>query len=79
MSPDPDQPRAGQTGWRLDALESDMRTVKESVRTLPVLEERVKTLTERLEAIQRVLWTIAGGLVLLVVSVLFAAASIGGG
>ena len=77
MSPEPDA-RRGELAWRMDALEQDMRAVKESTRTLPVLEERVKTLTERLEAIQRVLWTIAGGLVLLVVSVLVAAAQFGG-
>ena len=77
MSPEP-EPRRGELSWRMDSLENEMRAVKESTRTLPVLEERVRTLTERLEAIQRVLWTIAGGLVLLVVSVLIAAAQFGG-
>lgn len=77
MSPEP-EPRRGELSWRMDSLENEMRAVKESTRTLPVLEERVRTLTERLEAIQRVLWTIAGGLVLLVVSVLIAASQFGG-
>lgn len=77
MSPEP-EPRRGELSWRMDALEADVRAVKETTRVLPVLEERVKTLTERLEAIQRVLWTIAGGLVLLVVSVLIAASQFGG-
>ncbi len=45
---------------------------------IPLLSERTKVLADRLEAIQRVLWTIAAGLVMLVVSVLIAATQLGG-
>ena len=73
-----DGPRTGEMAWRLEALERRAEKIEQAVEDLPVLEERITSLNERLRAIQNVLWTIAGGLVLLVVSVLFAAAQFGG-
>ena len=77
MSPDP-QPRAGEMSWRMDHIEREVVKMSTQVDQIPLLSERTKVLSERLEAIQRVLWTIAGGLVLLVISVLIAAAQFGG-
>jgi len=77
MSPDP-QPRAGELSWRMDQVEREVVKMSAQVDQIPLLSERTKVLSERLEAIQRVLWTIAGGLVLLVISVLIAAAQFGG-
>lgn len=52
--------------------------MEERVEHVPVLEERIAQLTERMAAVTRALWTVAGGLVLLVISVLIAAAQFGG-
>lgn len=76
MNPEP--PRNGELQWRLDAAERKLVEVEKRIEHVPVLTERVAQLTERIEAVTRVLWTIAGGLVLLVISVLIAAAQFGG-
>jgi len=78
MTPTPDAPRAGELSWRLDHVEREVGQMSVQVDQIPLLSERTKVLAERLEAIQRVLWTIAAGLVMLVVSVLIAATQIGG-
>jgi len=62
----------------MDQVEREVVKMSAQVDQIPLLSERTKVLSERLEAIQRVLWTIAGGLVLLVISVLIAAAQFGG-
>jgi hypothetical protein len=72
-----DAPRGGEVAWRLDEQNRRLEKVEKAVEPLPVIDERVKALTEGMESIKRVLWTIAGGLVLLVMSVLFAAAQFG--
>lgn len=78
MSTDPG-PRNGELAWRSDDHERRLKIVEERTDHVPVLEERIAQLTERMAAVTRALWTVAGGLVLLVVSVLFAAAQLGGG
>jgi len=70
-------PRAGELSWRSDDHERRLKIVEERTEHVPVLEERIAQLTERMAAVTRALWTVAGGLVLLVVSVLFAAAQLG--
>lgn len=72
-------PRAGELAWRSDDHERRLKLVEERVEHVPVLEERIAQLTERMAAVTRALWTVAGGLVLLVISVLIAAAQFGGG
>lgn len=68
-----DTPGPGEIRWRLEDHDRRMANLERKVEAVPVLTEQVRQLTERVEALMRLLWVVAGGFIVTTISVLWAA------
>lgn len=72
-----EEPMPGEIRWRLDQLERRANEVEQKTDDIAVIKVELKILTERVRALTTAAWSVVGGLILLTVSVLFAAGRIG--
>ncbi|MBA3689522.1 MAG: hypothetical protein H0W81_11970 [Chloroflexi bacterium] len=70
-------PTPGEMRWRLDDLERRVGKVETEADDIAVLKVKVDNLTERVKALTAALWSVVVSLIVLTVSVLFAAGRFG--
>lgn len=73
---EPPYPGSDLLAYRVGEAERDVAAMKPHVEKVPVIEERLATLSERVAALTRVGWSIVAALILLTVSVLIAGVGI---